>query len=77
MIGILARWEDKVVCATAPTQPEAEEIVLRLFEAAGVELRGVQMEVVIFDPNKAGGMLISTEDEDPGQWTPEGWSPSE
>lgn len=78
MIGLIAKWGSMVVITTGSCQEEAEEIALTLFREAGVELQGVRMTMIIFDPNQPGGLLLDpTEPEEPeGYFDADGWQPS-
>lgn len=78
VIGLIARWGTMVVITTGRTQDEAEEIALVLFREAGIELQGVQMTMIIFDPSQPGGLLIDPTDpvEPEGYFDADGWQPS-
>lgn len=76
MVGLIIRWGSKVVITTGETQEEAEEIAVAMFREVGIELAGVEVVMVVFDPNQSGGLLIDPQ-EDQGSWTPDGWRPSD
>jgi len=77
VIGLIVRYGTMVVITTGRTQEEAEQIALVLFHEAGIDLQGQQMPMIVFDPAQPGGLLIDSKEEDPGEWTADGWRPSD
>lgn len=75
MIGLIARYQTKIVFAIGPTRGYCEEIILALFEEEGLDMSGVELPVIEFDPEETGGVLIDpSELESPEGESMEGWS---
>tara|TARA_R110002167_G_C12707228_1_gene655092 strand:- start:9345 stop:9614 length:270 start_codon:yes stop_codon:yes gene_type:complete len=80
MIGIIVRYGTKLVFCVGPTRGYCEEIALALFAEEGIDLTGVELPLIEFPLDQAGGVLIDpTEpDEDEGDpmegWSLEGWA---
>jgi len=74
MIGIIIHYQGKTVVATGPTQGYCEEIALQLFLEDGLDLDGVELPIVVFDPLMNGGVLMDpSEPESMKGWSMEGW----
>jgi hypothetical protein len=76
MIGLIARHGTTIVIATAPTREAAEEIALELFAEFGLFLEGVEIPMVVFDPNDTGGLILDPTMPDPFEEVDsmEGWT---
>lgn len=75
MVGIIIRYQGCLVVATGYNREEAEEIILQLFNEQGIDLDGVEMSLIVFDPSTRGGVLLNLEEEEEGIWTEDGWQP--
>lgn len=74
MIGIIVRYGSKVVIATGPSQGYCEEIALDLFREEGLDLEGVELPIIIFNPLETGGVLLDPAMLPEGGEPMDGWS---
>ena len=77
MIGIIARYGSRTAVAVGPTRGYCQEIILALFAEDGLDLSGVELPMIVFDPMIPGGILIDRADEsdDMSGWSLDGYSP--
>tara|TARA_R110000796_G_scaffold41179_2_gene101964 strand:+ start:14129 stop:14371 length:243 start_codon:yes stop_codon:yes gene_type:complete len=75
VVGIVARHGTKFVIVTAETLEKAEHIALELFSSVGIELEGMEVTLLVFDPQEAGGIVIDMESDEFEPPSMDGWGP--
>jgi hypothetical protein len=70
--GVIVRYRDLCAVATGPSQEYVEQIALELFRRQGYELEGVEVDIIVFDPSRPGGILFEANEDIPSDMT--GWS---